>query len=207
MNGLINYTIGVLATQFSKKKRSYFNHHLLLNENLWSLYKKMIGLSEDDSIHVEERHTPIDLNFDLYAIMEKYGVPYCIKKMIINDAIHTIVVYKKKIWGTRSRIVYHFLNGNIIHVNFRFRVTDDQQSTKIKKQLSTLFNIDYHNLTDIAEINFGNKCYAEVECYQDIRVAFYHELSEGKEILKGLFDKTTPRVSSPVRRRESELVF
>jgi hypothetical protein len=167
----------------------------------------MIGLSEDDSIQVEESHSPIDLNLDLYAITEKYGVPYCIKKMIINDAAHTIIVYKKKIWGTRSRIVYHFLNGNIIHVNFRFRVTDDQQSTKIKKQLSTLFNIDYQNLTDIAEINFGNKCYAEVECYQDIKLAFYHELSEGKEMLKSLFDKNTLRVTSPAGRKESELVF
>lgn len=207
MNGLINYTFGVLTTQLSKKKRAYFNHHLLQNENLWSLYKRMIDLNEEDALQRNDINLPFDLNFDVYAILDKYGVPYCIKKMIINGAAHTILVYKKKMIGTRTRVVYHFLNGNLIHVNFRFRIIDVQQSERIKKHLATIFKLNQSQLNDTLEISDEGTCYIELESYQDIKVSIYHELNESRESLKQLFDKHATRMPTQSSKKEKELVF
>jgi len=173
MKAQLIYIVSVISSRINKKKKSYFKH-VMLNENLWSVQKHINTI-------INFPFQPVDavldtkqiLNKQLLSILSIYGRPYFLKRNKFKSGVHTVLIYRKRIFGTRSRIVYHFIDNQIIQLQIRLRPTNPDHAVLVSEKIADLFQLKSLVSGESVELLDKQQTLLEIQHYLDFNIAMY----------------------------------
>jgi hypothetical protein len=127
------------------------------DENLQSLYhtlKTAISVELDNIVEADRKHL---LNKSIFQILAFYNTPLFITHCRYGKAVHETAHYKKRFYGYKASIVYHFLDKKLIAVMYCIKYNNITELNDLQKLIFKQFDIDIHK-GDFASLidNQGN---------------------------------------------------
>jgi len=182
------YFYKVIYLTHLQKSRKWYSEKIQLSESFRSLSKRIRIISRNEfekKLQVEHLQNICKYN-SLLCVIQNHGEPFLIKrKKIQYNFTHYIVVYKKRIWQSRTRITYHFVNQHFVSVNFMFRIKDASKYDFLKKQLINHLGLPVNE-------SLGNNIFQyndnliELDYNQDLNLFIYPKHQRSIEMIKEL---------------------
>jgi hypothetical protein len=172
------------------------------DENLQSLYhtlKTAISVELDDIVEADRKHL---LNKSIFQILAFYDTPLFITHCRYGKAVYETAHYKKRFYGYKTSIVYHFLDKKLIAVMYCIKYNNNTTLKDLQKLILKQFGIDILK-ADFASLidNQGNLI--QYNTQHDLRIDVFNKpnnlVTEIHKIIKksGLVTAPLPNVLEP----------
>lgn len=138
-----------------------YNQNILTGETLFSLKQKM-KLTPDfqvtDGISLSSDH--LKLGSNIHEVYERFGKPAHQRTLKLADTTHEVVLYKRIISGLRSKIIYNFVDKQLVSVSFHIRTFDPHDKLKVENFVKSTYtgnlNLESTNHSCLTDAE-GNK--------------------------------------------------
>ena len=168
MKAYIDYFYAMLLSKYSRRQKANNVQHLS-NDSLYAL-NHQLNQPQNDTIYVYvQDRVSLLLGRSLLYIVGKFGKPYCFRLEKKEGLRYEVMLYKKQIRGIKTRITYHFLNGELVMLNYYFKKEHTEELDRMNKVIGKLFGINVAG-KDIYSATDCNNNAIEFENTIDLRI-------------------------------------
>lgn len=117
-----------------------YNQNILTGETLFSLKQKMKQTPDchaDEGISLSSDH--LRLGSNIHDVYSRYGKPAHQRTLKLADTIHDVVLYKRIISGLKSKIIYNFVDQELISIAFHIRTAEAHDKAKIEEFVKSTY--------------------------------------------------------------------
>ncbi len=159
----LKYLSFKLLSKFPFTAKHHYHINLLAQETLANLKKRITHSSAIETKVKVDLSTPhLKSGNSLNDVLTKYGRPAFLKSHKSSGVVHDVILYKRMIYGQKSKIVYNFINEEVASIEFHIKIESSQQYQKVSNFVKTnyLDNGTLHNMQCLIDPQ-GNKLYFE----------------------------------------------
>jgi|GEM_PF-3458804 hypothetical protein len=141
MKAYIYYIYAIFLSKYSSRQKANNIQHLS-NDTLYALNHHLNQPQNDSTyVYVQDRVSML-IGRSLLYIIDKFGKPYCFRTEKKEGIRYEVLLYKKQIRGLKTRITYHFLNGELVMLNYYFKKEHPEDLARMNKVIGKLFGIN-----------------------------------------------------------------
>jgi hypothetical protein len=201
MKAYIDYFYAMLLSKYSRRQKANNVQHLS-NDSLYAL-NHQLNQPQNDTIYVYvQDRVSLLLGRSLLYIVGKFGKPYCFRLEKKEGLRYEVMLYKKQIRGIKTRITYHFLNGELVMLNYYFKKEHTEELDRMNKVIGKLFGINVAG-KDIYSATDCNNNAIEFENTIDLRITLRTRSPQVLKLLsKTGYKHTTKTYIKPVTNYE-----
>lgn len=177
MKGYITYLLAKFNAKAYQKRNEYISY-MQLNEQTNSLYNRLKTIINQKPYAIVDADRKNLLNKSIFSILETYGRPDYYKANKLDRQKHEIILYKKRLYGYKSKVIYHFINQKLVSVMYRIHT---ENSTAANNDLHPLlwqqFGLDIYQ-NPHALLKDKNENIIEVNTQHDIHIDVFYKPSD-----------------------------
>lgn len=173
MNGIYSYIKGRFFTKWDSAVSQTIKY-VSSDENLQSLYhamKSSISGELDEIAEADRKHV---LSKSIFQILEYYGTPLFITHTKYGKAVHETAHYKKRFFGYKTSIVYHFVDKKLIAVMYCIKYSNNTALKDLHQLVIQQFGIDIHK-NDFAGLKDGRGNLIQYNTQHDLRIDIFNK--------------------------------
>lgn len=174
MKGYIIYLFAKLNSKSYQKRNEHISY-MQLNEQSNSLFNRLKTIINQKPIEIVDADRKNMLGKSIFNILESFGRPDYFKNNKLTHHKHEILLYKKRLYGYKSKVIFHFINKKLVGVMYRLHTTN---STAANNDLHPLlwqqFGLDIHQ-NPYAILKDKNENIIEVNAQHDIHIDVFYK--------------------------------
>ncbi len=186
MNSVFSYIKGRFIAKYNPDVSQTIKY-VASDENLQSLYHAMKSSTSGELDEIAEADRKHILSKSIFQILDYYGTPLFITHTKYGKAVHETAHYKKRFFGYKTSIVYHFLNKKLIAVMYCIKFGNNTAEKDLHQMAIQQFGVDIHK-NDFAGLIDGAGNLIQYNTQHDLRIDIFsnpnHVIPHIQQIIK-----------------------
>lgn len=124
-------------------RKSAYNENILTGETLFSLKQKMKITPEyhvKQGVLLSTNHLPIGST--IHEVYNRYGKPAHQRMVKVGETTHDVVMYKRILNNMKAKIIYNFVNEDLISVTYHFKTVSPEEKERVLNFVKSTYLVD-----------------------------------------------------------------
>jgi hypothetical protein len=173
MKGYINYLHSKIYASSNRRSKEHMKY-MQLNEQYNSLYHRLKTIVNQKPIDIADADRKNLLGKSIFSILESCGKPDYYTSNKKENKTHEIVLFKKRLYGYKSKVIYHFINKKLVAIMYRIQTSNSKAaSNDLHLLILQQFGLDIYQMSH-ALLKDKNENMIELNAQHDIHIDIFY---------------------------------